>query len=101
MSANPPSTYRHYVGHVYLSGGHVNVDITARKVVNDRSVEVSAQRVRDGDTRRDSDTREVEVPPEVAQHFAAVLGAIDDWDELTALVKLLRDAAAYEGGSAS
>lgn len=71
MTANQqqPSTYRHYIGHVYLSGGHVNVDITARKVVNDRSVEISAQRVRDRDVRK------VDIAPEVAQRFAEVLRA--------------------------
>lgn len=89
-----PSAYRRGIGHVHLSGGHLNVDVTARKVVDDRSVEISRQRV-----NRPIDTRKVEITPDVAKHFAEVLSAVDSWDELHTFVMLLWDAAKYEGAS--
>ena len=38
------------------------------------------------------------ISAEAAAFLAVALGDIDDWSELTALRKVLREAAAYEGG---
>lgn len=95
----PSSVYRQGIGHVYASGGHSNIDISASNGWTGwkgRKVEIS-RTCRSGQTGK-YETAQAMVNPEAAALLAAVLGDIDDWAELTALRKLLREAAAYEGG---
>lgn len=94
----PSSVYRHTIGHVYASGGHSNIDISAANGWigwKGRKVEIS-RTSRGADDKYE--TTEAMVNPAAAALIAAVLGDIDDWAELAALRKLLREAAAYEGG---
>lgn len=79
--------YRHYIGHVY-AGGHTNVDIWAADGADGRQVEISRTYERK--------THAGSIKAEAAAQIADVLAAIDDWDELNALVKLMRAAATYE-----
>src|SRR5438309_10299620 len=91
----PSSVYRHGIGHVWASGGQANIDISASNGWarwKGRKVEIS--RTYPGpDGKRETST--AMVSPEAAGLLAAVLGDIDDWAELTALRKLLHEAAAY------
>lgn len=85
-----PGAYSHYIGHVHV-GGDTNVDIVARYNAAGRQVEISRT--------RDHQKRTTEIPAGAAARIADVLSGIEDWDELTALVRLLNAAAKYEGGS--